>query len=80
MQRTRSVKWVSVRVKLIGIYLAVVLAIFLILIIVLPRILQDYTIQRSQDDLLATRQIIQRKRGTWRSGSAWNRWRQNPAV
>ncbi|MBQ6240143.1 MAG: HAMP domain-containing histidine kinase [Firmicutes bacterium] len=59
MQRTRSVKWVSVRVKLIGIYLAVVLAIFLILIIVLPRILQDYTIQRSQDDLLATRQIIQ---------------------
>ena len=49
----------SVRVKLLGIYMLVVLAILIVILVVFPRVFERYMMERSQTDLLTTRQIIQ---------------------
>ena len=53
-------RWLfSVRFKLFGIYLLIILIIFGCILGIFPKIFQAYMLERSQEDLLTTKQIIQ---------------------
>ena len=49
----------SVRFKLLSIYLVIILVLFLIILGWFPSVFRTYLLQRSQEDLLTTKQIIQ---------------------
>ena len=51
--------FISVRSKLLVVYLAVVLVIFTALLVIFPRAFKGYMLERAESDLVSTRQIIQ---------------------
>ncbi len=51
--------FISVRSKLLVVYLAIVLGIFVALLVIFPRVFKGYMLERAGEDLLSTRQIIQ---------------------
>lgn len=59
MGRGRRFSFFSVRSKLLGIFLITISIVFILILVLFPRVFREVMIDRAQDDLYSTKQIIE---------------------